>query len=145
MTNGDAGNTYEDDDAKLIAMGSMFAMYLVAMADGQLQPGEKDVITQVVSAYKRDLPPREILQLIEKTLEMFADAGPEVGPELFNGMRQLPGDGKLLILHAAATTALADGNPDPKSRMILGMIAGWLELSDSDKARWIQEFRDRCG
>ena len=130
-------------ETKGVTYGAIAAMYLIAVADGEVQLEEREIITQLVGAYKADMSPREVLQLIEESIAMFEEAGPTVGPEVFKQCRDLSLDAKLFIAHAGATLVISRQSPDALTRRTLGMIVGWLDLGPAGNERWLREFRER--
>lgn len=133
------------DELGLVAQYSMFSMYLVALSDGVLDVREKEDIIFIVSRYFGDKSPTEILTIIEQTFAGFAEAGATIGADLFVESGKLSSNSKLFIMHSALRLALTDDDLDPREIKILGMIAGWMQLSVSDTGLWKQLFGEMAG
>lgn len=132
-------------DAKKVSMGSILALNMVAMADGKISPEEKQIIIEITSAYKGDLmSPREILETIEKTQSMLAEAGINAWYNLFDSLiNPIDPIDQSFILHGAGTLALADGEVHEKELEMLTNIAQWMHMEEQDFINWAREFEQR--
>lgn len=129
-------------DTQKAIMGSMFAVNMIALIDGEISPSERESLVQLSSMGGR-VPPEEVLNHIESTHELLTSIDPMAWGGVFDQLKPFHKIDRSFIMHAAGSMAIVDQELHENEEHLLVGMAQWIGMSKNEFMNWCSEFQDR--
>lgn len=131
-------------DTSKASRASMFAMHIMALADGVISPEEREAMIEITSSFKRGLlSPEGILDLVDETQKLFAGGGEEAWKYLFETTGPFHRTDQFFIAHTALTFAIIDGEFHAREQRMLGLLCQWIGMNKRDTRDFLLQVDER--
>ena len=131
-------------NTKTALIGSVYAVNMIALADGKIAPEELESLTTICSSYMdKDKSPSDVLEFIQKIHESLQKVEQQHWGFMFEKLKPIHKTDRSFIMHSAGSMAIVDQEMHEDEQFLLVGIAQAIGMPKKEFIKWCGEFQAR--